>query len=262
MTVFPPGLGPAPNAVGFLSALPAETTAREPVVLDAGFGAGRLRPQIISSGIAWVGAELDAARVASARAAGYFAVRCDITESLPFRERSIDGVVLTFVLNLIPRRSRRKRLVEEVRRVLRPGGIVWICDFQRLRDARDMRIGRDVGRAEWEASCRRHDYGRELAAELTGVPLDDLMPGSFPAFRVQSSLPEAERFRAHRYSKGQFKWAVARRQVTVDFLACHSSSHELRDEWGSVGVVEYAQPTVGLARGGTRLLALNLLVRT
>ncbi|MGW4204248.1 class I SAM-dependent methyltransferase [Streptomyces sp. NPDC004726] len=255
----PRGPGGPPTAERVL--VPSAVAGGQRVVLDAGFGDGRLRSQILAGGLSWVGADIDPARVAAARAAGFPAVCCDLTRSLPFRTGSVDGVVLVFVLNVIPRRSRRSRLAAEIRRVLKPGGVVWIRDFQRVDDPGDGRIGGEVGQAEWSAANRRHRWGRRLAAELAGVPARDLLPGSFPAFRVAPGFAGTDRFVNHRYSVRQFRRAVARRQVTFDFVACHSTADELRNEWGRIGVVEEVVRTVGQARGGTKLPALDLLVR-
>ena len=114
---------------------------REPHLVDVGTGAGILALEAVSR---WPrvrvtaadpsGGMLDAARMrADADLSEAQRSRLDFREApadrLPMPDSSVDGVISSFVLQLVPNRAAALR---EARRVLRPGGFValvtWIAD--------------------------------------------------------------------------------------------------------------------------------------
>ncbi len=48
---------------------------------------------------------------------------------LPFGEHSFDGVIIQALLTAITRQNHREKVFSEIKRILRPGGYVYIADF-------------------------------------------------------------------------------------------------------------------------------------
>lgn len=97
-------------------------------ILDLGCGTGEMAELLSSHGYRVKGIDINAEAVARnrERGSGVEYVLGDITEGLPFEDASFDAVVISFVLvNIIPR-SGRERLLLELSRILRPGGVVWV----------------------------------------------------------------------------------------------------------------------------------------
>lgn len=60
--------------------------------------------------------------------------------ALPFADESVDVVVSSLAIHNLPKRTNRRRAVEEIARVLKPGGQVVLIDIARTREyARDLR---------------------------------------------------------------------------------------------------------------------------
>jgi SAM-dependent methyltransferase len=251
----PSGIGPAPDARVFTEAI---TVPGLPVVLDAGFGDGRLRPQLVP-GCRWIGVEIDAARVRAGAARGWCVARADITAALPLASASVHGVVLSCVLNTVAPRELRGVAVREVGRVLRPGGVVWVRDFVRLSEP-DSRIGTVVSAAHWAAMRRRYALGTELAAWVCGRPPGEFSPGTFPAFDLGPGA-DAGLFRTHRYTADGFRDSVRSGRIQVPFLACHLTHDELCAEWRELGDLVAVRCGFARTRGGDVLPADDIVVR-
>ena len=58
-------------------------------------------------------------------------------KALPFANDSLDVVILFAVLTCIPHDNEQRRLISEVRRVLRPGGTIYLSDLLTNDDARN-----------------------------------------------------------------------------------------------------------------------------
>jgi SAM-dependent methyltransferase len=103
-------------------------------------------------------------------AAGYRTIQGDARET-PFDDDSIDHVVLPLILHHVTEgswtESRRQvaRVLEEVRRILKPGGRVWISDFS---------VGSVVYTVERFASALT-----KRVLELAGIPLVIMHPQQF-----------------------------------------------------------------------------------
>ena len=93
-------------------------------VLDLGCGKGRFAAALAADGAEVIGLDRSAAMLASAR--GLDRVLAS-ARRLPFASASIDGVVAVEVFEHLPVRAIGE-VLREVRRVLRPGGIVAIVD--------------------------------------------------------------------------------------------------------------------------------------
>jgi ubiquinone/menaquinone biosynthesis C-methylase UbiE len=91
-------------------------------ILDLGCGKGRFASRLIEGGASVVGLDLSSAMLAEAK--GLNRVRASALR-LPFRDEVFDGVAAVEVFEHLP--SVRTALAE-VRRVLKPGGVVAIVD--------------------------------------------------------------------------------------------------------------------------------------
>ncbi|MCS7007085.1 MAG: class I SAM-dependent methyltransferase [Gaiellaceae bacterium] len=89
-------------------------------VLDLGCRSGALTRHLLA-GNSVVGVDVDRAARAKARALGIEAVEADVEAPLPFADRSFDAVVCGELLEHL---RFPDELVNEIRRVLRPGGIL------------------------------------------------------------------------------------------------------------------------------------------
>jgi SAM-dependent methyltransferase len=107
-------------------------------ILDFGCGQGRLCAELAHHGytnITGVDSSPEMIRIAAQLPAGRFLVNDGV--ALPFDDNSFDVVLLFAVLTCIPDGSHQKRLVANLRRVLRPGGLLLISDYPLQTDARN-----------------------------------------------------------------------------------------------------------------------------
>lgn len=114
-------------------------SARATTVLDIACGAGAMTRELEREGRLVVGVDISAAELALAQQRGQGAwVRGDALR-LPFADESIDAVVSSMGMVVIHPTA---RLLEEVARVLRPGGMLaFIAPSVRPVSARDALIG-------------------------------------------------------------------------------------------------------------------------
>jgi len=90
-------------------------------LLDVGCGIGKLRRACPHPGIEFMGIDVRLSSLEVARQNGYAAVlQANLNEGLPFAPASFDVLVCSHVLEHLPN---PERLVQEVLRVLRPGGL-------------------------------------------------------------------------------------------------------------------------------------------
>jgi len=159
-------------------------------VLDVGCGRGlmlvgaarRLRTGHATGIDLWRGEDLagnaPGAPLANAGAEG---VRARVTVetadmcALPFRDASFDLVLSQAAVHNVPDASGRRRAVEEMARVLRPGGTILLADIRHLDDYTDALRGKQL-----EASVE----GSRLARVLLGIlTFGALRPGRVRACR-------------------------------------------------------------------------------
>jgi len=109
-----------------------EPVGRDAAVLDYGCGYGRTLAELAQLGFASLtGVDSSAGMIERARAqqpTTRFAV-LDAPPSLPFADASFDLVVLFAVLTCIPGDEAQRRLIAELRRVLKPGGALYVSDL-------------------------------------------------------------------------------------------------------------------------------------
>jgi ubiquinone/menaquinone biosynthesis C-methylase UbiE len=109
-------------------------------ILDHGCGYGRVLDQLVGGGYGnAVGMDFSEKMLTQCRSKfpHLTLVRND-GRTLPFRDRSFDAVLLFTVLTCIPSDDDQRALLGEVRRVLRPGGILYISDLLINTDLRNL----------------------------------------------------------------------------------------------------------------------------
>lgn len=118
-------------------------------ILDYGCGYGRTLAELSVAGFQnLVGADfsnemLIRAQVSVPRAG---LIRSD-GHTLPFQNESFDALLLFAVLTCIPDSNEQRRLLAEVKRVLRPGGLLYVSDLLVNNDPRNReRYERDAGK--------------------------------------------------------------------------------------------------------------------
>lgn len=116
-------------------------------VLDLGCGPATLLCQVatMNPSIQFTGVDLSAPMLAEAqktiqhhRLSNVTLVKGDITRLSDFGAASFDGVISSFALHHLPRREDLDRCFGEIRRVLRPGGALFLNDFSRLKSVKSV----------------------------------------------------------------------------------------------------------------------------
>jgi len=113
---------------------------RRDYVLDYGCGYGRTLAELKRAGYENViGVDSSQGMLMRCRSALPLVnlVRND-GQVLPFRPQSIDAVLLFTLLTCLPQDDDQRALVAKVRRVLRPGGVLYISDLLVNRDKRNV----------------------------------------------------------------------------------------------------------------------------
>ncbi|UCH73365.1 MAG: class I SAM-dependent methyltransferase [Rhodospirillales bacterium] len=196
-------------------------------LLDAGCGSGAYA-QVLAARVGYIAAiDLNDAMLSVARrklaredAAGRIAFHKGSIEALPFGERAFDAAMINQVLHHLEDGGDdgwpgHRRVLSEIRRVLRPGGVLVVnmCTHTQLRDGFWYY---DLAPAARDACIRRHippARFRQLLAEAgfeyrdAKVPLDEVIQG---AAYFDPTGPLRERWR-----KGDSFWALA----TADQIA-------------------------------------------
>lgn len=134
--------------------------------LDAGVGTGRFARPLAAAGAQVVGADVSAKMLARLRptAPSVKLVRADLRH-LPFADRVFGGVLMVHVLHLI---ADWKRVVAEIRRVLRPGAGFYL-GYEIRQRPRALLIYFDVAR-EW--GLIKPHLGAQSFEEILGHLLD------------------------------------------------------------------------------------------
>jgi SAM-dependent methyltransferase len=123
---------------------------RRAAILDFGCGYGRTMEALAELGFTdLTGVDIAPAMIARARSR-HPEMWFDVLDSWPQLDRldgSVDVVVLFAVLTCIPGDEAQRRLIGELRRVLAPGGILYVSDLVLSDDERSReRYVRDAGR--------------------------------------------------------------------------------------------------------------------
>jgi len=193
--------GMAGGVLEWLAAQPGER------ILDLGCGDGQLSARIAAMGAEVTGVDASPQMAAAARARG---IRADeaSAESLPYPDHSFDAVFSNAVLHWV---RDQDAMLEEVRRVLRPGGRL-VAEMGGHGNIAAVRVALSAVLARWGLAgdsnyypspdeygqrLRRHGFAvRQIALIPRPTPLAESgMAGWLRTFRVGAleSLPEAAR---------------------------------------------------------------------
>jgi len=119
---------------------------RESCILDFGCGYGRCLGEFLGAGHGnLVGFDFSPAMIASARTR-FPEITFEQVHSavIPLADDSVDGALLFSVLTCVPTNEGQRAIVEELHRVLRPGGLLYISDLWLQCDERNLaRYARD-----------------------------------------------------------------------------------------------------------------------
>jgi SAM-dependent methyltransferase len=125
-------------------------------VLDLGAGTGRIGGAFVEAGDAYIGVDLSLPMLRQFRASGADLVQA-AGEQLPFQDSVFDVALLMHILSGLPD---RRRVLEEVRRVLKPGGVAIVGQT----------VGDELG---IDAQLKR-----QLAAALSKLGVEDRPQGA------------------------------------------------------------------------------------
>ena len=115
--------------------------AREALVLDVGCGYGRTLDELHRAG--WrslIGIDFSEAMIVRGRAAYPHLDLCvkRSAEKIDLPDASADAVILFAVLTCVSSNAEQERMISEIRRVLCPGGILYVNDFLLNTDERNI----------------------------------------------------------------------------------------------------------------------------
>lgn len=115
-------------------------------ILDFGCGYGRSLGELFRSGYRnLIGFDFSPAMIAAARARYPEITFQELQSStIPLPDSSMDGALLFSVLTCVPTDNGQRAILAELRRVLRPGGLLYISDLWLQHDERNLsRYARD-----------------------------------------------------------------------------------------------------------------------
>lgn len=143
-------------------------------ILDYGCGYGRVAAMLYERGYDVVGVDAAAAMIEKARGlCPELFFRQIAPPRVPFDSGSFDAALLFAVLTCIPADEDQKAVVAELRRIVRPGGLLYISDYwlqsdQRNRDRYDRYVGqyRTYGVFEVSEGVAVRHHRREWIASL------------------------------------------------------------------------------------------------
>ncbi|MDO4583437.1 MAG: class I SAM-dependent methyltransferase [Planctomycetia bacterium] len=112
---------------------------QEAKILDVGCGYGRTLQELHSLGYSCLyGVDFAEKMIERGRKnLPFLSLQVALGQKLPFPEESFDAVLLLAVLTCIPDNHEQEKLLQEIYRILKPGGILYINDFLLNEDARN-----------------------------------------------------------------------------------------------------------------------------
>lgn len=98
-------------------------------VLDIGCGYGRLVENLLAQGFSVAGTDTSTAMLKEARKNAPKAELQECRSDLPWDDKTYDVVLLVTLLTSVPFDLEQRQIMSEVRRVLKPGGYVFVSDL-------------------------------------------------------------------------------------------------------------------------------------
>lgn len=173
----------------FHSARISAVIAGRKTIVDLGCGPGTQLAQVarLNPDAHFVGVDLSPEMLSSAEAHVHAEglrnidlVCGDISNLRMFDSSSVDAVMSTMALHHLPTVAALRECFSEIRRILKPGGAVYLADFGRLKSLRSMRFFAYMN-ARHQPQVFSLDYERSLRAAF--------LQSEFESF-AQSELPE------------------------------------------------------------------------
>jgi SAM-dependent methyltransferase len=174
VAVYAASTHPIPLSV-FRDFIPSTAT-----ILDYGCGYGRICSELAASGYRKVvGIDISKEMIKRGRSLnGALDLRLFDGRSPGFDDGSFDVCLLIAVLHCIPSDAGQEHAIDEVRRLLKPGGIVFVSDYPLQTDARYRKLYRESERElgifgvfrSGESVIRHHDM-RRIHKLLSGFNL-------------------------------------------------------------------------------------------
>ena len=155
-----------------------ERLGDDAAILDLGCGYGRVLYELKASGflnLAGVDLSEKMIEIAKANLPGVD-LKVNTGSEISYGDGCFDAVIITAVLTCIPDDDEQKRLIAEIERVLKPGGIVYIYDFLINEDQRNLerydkykqKYGK-YGVFELDDAVTLRHHALEWISELTSV---------------------------------------------------------------------------------------------
>ena len=142
-----------------------------PRILDVGCGTGRFLKQLAAAfpdarlyGVDLSPYYLRRAHAVVGEDAAELSLLAENAESLPFPDGYFDAVSCVFLFHELPKRARRK-VMNEMARVVRPGGTVVVCDSTQMADS----AGLGVVLESFPQTYHEPYYKSYLRDDLTGI---------------------------------------------------------------------------------------------
>ncbi len=119
----------------------AEYVSKDAVILDVGCGYGRTLNELSQSGYRnLIGVDFSEGMIERGkRQFPQLDLRVMENSSIGLADASVDAVILFAVLTCIPDGAEQRALIAEIRRVLKPGGILYVNDFLLNDDERNLK---------------------------------------------------------------------------------------------------------------------------
>ena len=156
-------------------------------ILDFGCGYGRSLGELSKSGYRnLIGIDFSPAMITAARARFPEITFHEVqSATIPLSDASVDGALLFSVLTCVPTDDGQRAIVAELRRVLRPGGLLYISDLWLQPDERNLtRYARDESKYGMYGvfdlpegvTVRHHDplWIETLTRDFETLALDDI----------------------------------------------------------------------------------------
>lgn len=99
-------------------------------ILDAGCGSGKVSEYLSEKGYGVTGVDLNLAALQENKNRSKVITyqEANITEYLPFPDESFDAVVVSYLFVSIISLEKQKSAAQEIQRVLKKGGYLWLCE--------------------------------------------------------------------------------------------------------------------------------------
>ena len=169
-------------------------------VLDYGCGYGRTLNELARMGYAnGVGVDFSAAMVARGRREF---PELDLRPTLADPDAAYDAVFLMAVLTCVPEDAEQDALMADTRRVLRPGGVLYVSDMPLQADARNLRRYAEAGFGTYgvfeteDGAIVRHHSDARFAALLGGFEV--IATEDVPLTTMNGHAATARQFLARR----------------------------------------------------------------